>query len=503
MDVQQAIFDDLMKENRGNRVHRRDGKTTTNSKDIRRLLEGMYNPVLPPDALCFHVQDAKGLPLREAVIRNIGGEDIACTVAFTNELSAKAWEKIERPSGFFGPKWPPETVDDLLGCSTLGEPCVECEFGDKKDNPHQQYEAWSAKMYDFWLDKIRLSQISEDAGLGLRALEDIYKNTCIGEYTGELVPGDSEAAIEHTQYHYDIPIGRMAREGNADSPSPSAEALEADTGAVKGQFQTYCWLDASRRGSVFRFMNHSCEPNAKVQPGRCGAHNRILYVYTTQPIRKHEQITISYGDDWLSTPDERCFCGTESCKNPPDKDKHNKEKEGDGRIKKTRNEIFKDIGKKTGSGRERRIVKNTENRPTRDTVDQEMNDIGDEVMQDAKKPQTDVPRMPGQTHEKKERQSNETSGPAQMNKQRVQKPPAGSPALKRRPRRLRSQSPGSPLPGFRSPKMSPNAPDRITKPPPRRGPIEPESDKKEDLKEPRIRQKTYLVPKSQKKAESE
>lgn len=162
-NMQNEIWNEILKENEDKRL-REDGTLATSSKDIRRLLERFYDPILPANALRFHIQDVRGMPHKEAVTRTIAGKDITCTVAFANELSTKKWKKIPRPSGFFGPKWPPETVDDFLGCSTLGEPCMECEFDDSKETRHQQYEKWCAKMYDFWLDNIRLCEISKGPG---------------------------------------------------------------------------------------------------------------------------------------------------------------------------------------------------------------------------------------------------------------------------------------------------------------------------------------------------
>ncbi|KAH6638831.1 hypothetical protein C7974DRAFT_352838 [Boeremia exigua] len=96
---------------------------------------------------------------------------------------------------------------------------------------------------------------------------------------------------------------------------------------VDDALQPMAWVDATRKGSIFRFMAHSCEPNAQVRATRVGMHNRILAVYTTRPIAANEPITIDYGTDWF-TGENWCFCGTASCKNrPPLEDSENEDSE--------------------------------------------------------------------------------------------------------------------------------------------------------------------------------
>tara|TARA_R110002003_G_scaffold215_2_gene16431 strand:- start:145 stop:987 length:843 start_codon:yes stop_codon:yes gene_type:complete len=156
-------------------------------------------------------------------------------------------------------------------------------------------------MYNFWLDNILLRYRPPVKGYGLFARNDIPANTCIGEYMGRLVPGE-DVADDKTQYQFEIDIGHIV-------------------GA--GEEQPMCWLDATHTGSIFRFMNHHCDPNAAINAGRCGMHNRILYVYTLRDIAQREQITINYGPDWFAKEEEPCMCGSSKCVNPPKKDQGN------------------------------------------------------------------------------------------------------------------------------------------------------------------------------------
>jgi hypothetical protein len=99
-----------------------------------------------------------------------------------------------------------------------------------------------------------------------------------------------------TQYQCDTDIGYTV---SGDGPRPM------------------CWLHATRTGSAFRFMTHHCDPNAMIDHGRCGLHNRILYVYPLEDIPEGGQITINYGKEWFWKEGEPCRCGNEKCVNAP------------------------------------------------------------------------------------------------------------------------------------------------------------------------------------------
>lgn len=293
MSTQKDILNKACGANVSKGKHRHDLKP----RKISKLLRNMYRLTYSPEAVNhFYYQHENGTPLFQ-VETNIGGKKDYYRVAFKNEIKLKDWDEVERPENFSGSVWPPKCVSDLLGCSTNGETCVECAMSEGRKKTGNTYMEWSTKMHEFWLENIRLCAILK-IGYGLRARNHISANTCIGEYTGELIPADETLSDERTQYHFEIDIGKIAQEG---------------------EVQVMCWLDATEKGSIFRFANHSCDPNASVDQGQCGIHNRILYVYTLKDIEEGEQITISYGDDWFSDKSEPCRCGSKKCKNPPKK----------------------------------------------------------------------------------------------------------------------------------------------------------------------------------------
>jgi hypothetical protein len=98
----------------------------------------------------------------------------------------------------------------------------------------------------------------------------------------------------------------MPEEGNKGETGEASEEQE-DTSASDHESrpdaadlpQPICWIDASTKGSIFRFMVHSCRPNVQVIQARVGTHNRILGVQTVRAILPGGLITIDYGPEWF------------------------------------------------------------------------------------------------------------------------------------------------------------------------------------------------------------
>jgi SET domain-containing protein len=67
-------------------------------------------------------------------------------------------------------------------------------------------------------------------------------------------------------------------------------------------------IDASRGGNDFRYINHSCSPNAYIR-----ISNGRVEFYSRRTIRAGEEITCDYGE----THHEgklRCQCGSKNCR---------------------------------------------------------------------------------------------------------------------------------------------------------------------------------------------
>lgn len=70
----------------------------------------------------------------------------------------------------------------------------------------------------------------------------------------------------------------------------------------------YWELDGFIGGSGAELVNHSCNPNL-----RPVFHGKRLYYYSRRPIRKGEELTVSYGEDYFTFRDLKCSCGSKSC----------------------------------------------------------------------------------------------------------------------------------------------------------------------------------------------
>ena len=74
-------------------------------------------------------------------------------------------------------------------------------------------------------------------------------------------------------------------------------------------------IDATNRGAISRFINHSCSPNCETQKWFVDGVRRIG-IFTTRPVAKGEELTFDYKFRWF----KGCVCmphaGTPEPKNP-------------------------------------------------------------------------------------------------------------------------------------------------------------------------------------------
>ncbi len=81
-------------------------------------------------------------------------------------------------------------------------------------------------------------------------------------------------------------------------------------------------IDANRRGNDARWINHSCEPNCEAVIYEAKTHGTArdrIFIETTRPIRRGEELTYDYGIKLDVRHTERmkklwaCRCGKDSC----------------------------------------------------------------------------------------------------------------------------------------------------------------------------------------------
>ncbi|ODQ79319.1 hypothetical protein BABINDRAFT_8273 [Babjeviella inositovora NRRL Y-12698] len=129
---------------------------------------------------------------------------------------------------------------------------------------------------------------TERKGYGLRADRDIAPNTFIYEYIGEVIP---EKEFRKRMVTYD-------KEGIRHFYFMMLQ---------KGEF-----LDATKKGCLARFCNHSCKPNSFVDKWVVGL-KLAMGIFASRAIRRGEEITFDYNVDRYGAQAQPCFCGEANC----------------------------------------------------------------------------------------------------------------------------------------------------------------------------------------------
>ena len=154
-------------------------------------------------------------------------------------------------------------------------------------------------------------------GWGVRCRQKILAGTFICEYTGNmLLDSDAEAAglQADDSYLFNLDgeqkgqVKKRQRTGSATNVSASAQTANNPDLAA----------DASRIGSVARFLNHCCEPNLFVQSVFIEYSRRVhrIGIFAARDILPYEELTYDYGYVVGSVEGKslRCLCGAPSCR---------------------------------------------------------------------------------------------------------------------------------------------------------------------------------------------
>ena len=120
--------------------------------------------------------------------------------------------------------------------------------------------------------KVKVKESS--AGMGLFAEEDIKKGRLIIEYTGDRI---------------------------------SAKEAERRGGRYLFAVTKRLVIDGKKKKNTARYINHACKPNAEAEHET--TENRI-YIRAIKKIKKGEEITYDYGEDYVDTliKDIGCKC---------------------------------------------------------------------------------------------------------------------------------------------------------------------------------------------------
>ncbi|KAJ7730702.1 histone methyltransferase [Mycena maculata] len=160
---------------------------------------------------------------------------------------------------------------------------IECMPDDCRARSHCQNQRFQRKQYA----DIQIV-LTEKKGFGLRAEDDISKDTFIYEYLGDVV---NPVSFKKRMRDY------------------------ADEGIRHFYFmmlQKDEFIDATKSGGIGRFANHSCNPNCYVAKWTVGAHVR-MGIFAKRNIDKYEELTFNYNVDRYGHQAQKCYCGEPQC----------------------------------------------------------------------------------------------------------------------------------------------------------------------------------------------
>jgi SET domain-containing protein len=129
---------------------------------------------------------------------------------------------------------------------------------------------------------------TEKKGYGLRANSDLVANDFIFEYIGEVI---NEPTFRRRTIQYD-------EEGIKHFYFMSL---------TKNEF-----VDATKKGNLGRFCNHSCNPNCYVDKWVVGDKLR-MGIFAERNIKAGEELVFNYNVDRYGADPQPCYCGEPNC----------------------------------------------------------------------------------------------------------------------------------------------------------------------------------------------
>ncbi|KAL1843674.1 hypothetical protein VTJ49DRAFT_374 [Mycothermus thermophilus] len=160
---------------------------------------------------------------------------------------------------------------------------VECVMGNCNCGEGCKNQRFQRKQY------AKVSVIkTEKKGYGLRADTDLQPNDFIFEYVGEVI---NEPTFRSRMIKYD-------REGIKHFYFMSL---------TKSEF-----VDATKKGNLGRFCNHSCNPNCYVDKWVVGEKLR-MGIFAAREIRAGEELVFNYNVDRYGADPQPCYCGEPNC----------------------------------------------------------------------------------------------------------------------------------------------------------------------------------------------
>ena len=132
-------------------------------------------------------------------------------------------------------------------------------------------------------------------GYGVRTNEDLCKGEFVCEYVGELIP---------------LSVAKK----KLTTLTAEEQCYVVIYKEHFGTTNTLCTcIDATLKGNIARFINHSCSPNLIMLPVRSGCIIPRLCLFTLQLVTKGTELCFSYGDNIVGSG-KPCYCESDKCR---------------------------------------------------------------------------------------------------------------------------------------------------------------------------------------------
>ncbi|KAK2803747.1 histone methyltransferase set2 [Onygenales sp. PD_10] len=182
------------------------------------------------------------------------------------------WDSVAGKNGACGED------SDCINRATKMECVGDCGCGDDCQNQRFQRQEYA---------NVTVIK-TEKKGYGLRADSDLRPHQFIFEYIGEVI---NEGHFRKRMIQYD-------EEGIKHFYFMSLS---------KGEF-----VDATKKGNLGRFCNHSCNPNCYVDKWVVGEKLR-MGIFAERHIKAGEELVFNYNVDRYGADPQPCYCGEPNC----------------------------------------------------------------------------------------------------------------------------------------------------------------------------------------------
>ncbi|KAJ9661944.1 hypothetical protein H2198_001696 [Neophaeococcomyces mojaviensis] len=162
---------------------------------------------------------------------------------------------------------------------------------------------------------------TNDRGYGVRANRTFEPNQIIVEYTGEIINQEECENRMHGVYKDNEVCACLSP--NLLSPYPSSATTQSCQFTNHFTFLQCYYLMAfdqnmiidATRGSIARFVNHSCAPNSRMEKWTVGGKPRMALFAGDSGIMTGEELTYDYNFDPYSQKNvQQCRCGSANCR---------------------------------------------------------------------------------------------------------------------------------------------------------------------------------------------